>query len=89
LVLTSFHPVLFLLTTLLDIVRGDISGIATCMIHSGLAFILTIYCMHLMYALYQQRKMQQDYETLDMKEKGPECDPGSGKTYQSFLYELC
>ena len=55
------------------------------MIHSSLAFILNIYCMHLMYALYRQRKKEQEYETLDMKEKTAEHDLGSGKSYQFFV----
>ena len=65
--------------------REDISGVTTCMIHSGLAFILTIYCMHLLYALYGQRKKQREYERLDIKQKGSRCDLGSGKNYQSFV----
>ena len=70
----SLPPVLFLLTILVDIFRGDISGVATCMIHSGLAFILTIYCMHLLYvgSLAKRQKLKivrinKQTETLNQK----------------------
>jgi hypothetical protein len=63
---------LFLLTLLINILRGDIEGVASCMVHSGLSFILTIYCMHLLCALYRQRKIEQEQERMDMEEEKDE-----------------
>jgi hypothetical protein len=32
------------------------------MVHYGLAFLLTMFCMHLLYTLYRNIKVKQEYE---------------------------
>ena len=54
------------------------------MIHSGLSFLLTIYCMYLLYSVYRQRKVAHEYEMMDKQEKkveGKLCT----KYYQSIV----
>ena len=67
LVLSSFLPFLFILTILDVVLRGDIAGVARTMVHSGLAFLLTMFCMHLLYTLYRQMTVW-EYERMDTKE---------------------
>ena len=38
------------------------------MVHSGLAFLLTMFCMHLLHTLYRQIKNKQEYERMDSEE---------------------
>ena len=60
LVLSSFHPLLFILTIMSGVLRGDIAGVASTMVHSGLAFLLTMFCMHLLYTLYRYERMDSE-----------------------------
>ena len=38
------------------------------MVHSGLAFLLTMFSMHLLYTLYRQIKVKQEYQRMDSEE---------------------
>jgi uncharacterized membrane protein (DUF485 family) len=66
--LSSFHPLLFILTILAAVLRGDMAGVASTMVHSGLAFLITMFCMHLLYTLYRQIKANQEYERMNSEE---------------------
>ena len=56
------------------------------MILSGLPFLMTMYCMHLMYALHGQMKQEQEYQRLDMGEKKREQGEGMiTKGYQTII----
>ena len=68
LVVSSFHPLLFILTILTGCLRGDIAGVASTMVHSGLAFLITMFCMHLLYTRYRQIKVKQEYQRMDSEE---------------------
>jgi hypothetical protein len=68
LVLSSFHPLLYILTILAGVLRGDMAGVASTMVHSGLAFLITMFCMHLLYNLYRQIKVKQEYGRMDSEE---------------------
>ena len=57
LVLSSFHSLLFILSIL-----------ASTMVHSGLAFLLTMFCMHLLQTLYRQIKNKQESQRMDSEE---------------------
>ena len=72
LVLSSFLPFLFILTILDGVLRGDIAGVASTMVHSGLAFLLTMYSMHQLYTLYRQIKIKQEYQRMDIEVKNVE-----------------
>jgi len=73
LVLSSLRPLLFLFTIMSDVLRGDIPGVASNMIHSGLTFLISIFCMHLIYALYRQIKCKEEYQSLDEKIMKEDC----------------
>eukprot|EP00092_Neocalanus_flemingeri_P011670 GFUD01012575.1.p1 GENE.GFUD01012575.1~~GFUD01012575.1.p1 ORF type:complete len:203 (-),score=51.29 GFUD01012575.1:88-651(-) len=86
LLLTSFHPLLYLLAVLDSLLRGNITVVAGKMIHSGLPFLLTMYSMHLMYSLYRQMVQDQEYHRLYVGEEKGEMEKTKSKNcYQSII----
>merc|ERR1712060_107555 len=84
LVLSSLRPLLFIFTIMADIIRGDLPGVTTHMIHSGLIFLISIFCMHLIYSLYrQQMKCKDECQSLDSKKDNTEED--SVQSYQAIV----